>query len=499
MTAQLDYDFAVFRVALTVAGLALFAWGIRARRRGEPPRARRLRLGLLAAAAATAYGSYFFFYQTGRLHLEDAFHYYVGAKYSPELGYYGLYDCALRALDEAGRVGPDDLLRVRNLATMQREPVAAARARGAACQAAFSPARWRAFAADVAWFHERTGALRWRHVMEDHGYHPSPVWTLFGRPAATWIPVSTHARLLTLVDHGLVLATLLAVGLAAGLETACLLAILWGTGFLWRYGWIGDAFLRHLWFASAFAGLALLRRGARASGAALLVTSALLRVFPAVLILGFALHALRETVRARALPAGAVRFAAGGALAAALLVAASVPVAGRGVGIYREFAAKIARFSEHGAVNKVGLGVVTRTWAHRLGAPPPDAPDARPGAVGWTFRVLRVAVVALGLAGFAWAVGRAEDWEAAALGATLVPLLTEPTNYYYSISLAAVFLAIRRPRIGVLLFLACIAWSVNGLVDYQRYAEFLGASLIAVVLSFAILREMLRPPEPAPA
>jgi hypothetical protein len=496
MGTQLDQGFALFRLALTVAGLALFVRGVRAGRAGEAPSARRLRLALLAAVAATAWGSYYYFYQYGRLHLEDTFHYYVGSKYFPELGYYGLYDCTLRALDEARRVGPDALRRVRDLDSMRLESPEAARARGPACQARFSPERWNAFAADVVWFHARTGPLRWRHVMEDHGYHPSPIWTLFGRPLASWLPVDARARLLASIDHGLVLAALLGVGLAFGFEAACLAAIVWGTGFHWRYGWIGDAFLRQLWFATAIGGLCLLRRRRPAGAAALLATASLLRVFPAVFPLGFVLHALRASWRTRAVPAGALRFVAGGAFATAVLVAASVPVAGRGVAVFPEFAAKISRFADHPAQNKVGLGVLAQELERVLGEGP-RAPGTAPGAAGWAVRLLRLAVVALGLLAFLRALGHATDWEAAALGATLVPLLTEPTNYYYSFTVAPLLLALRRPRIGVAVFLACIAWSVNGLLYYRQGVEYAGASLVAVALSFAILHEMTRPPERA--
>jgi hypothetical protein len=492
---DIDPEFSVLRLALLAGGFALFAWGLASRRHGT------LRLALLGLVAAGAFGSYFYFYRYSRLHVEDTFHYYVGSKYFPELGYYGLYDCSLRALEEAGRANPQELRRVRNLRTMRMESSYRAFARGPRCQEAFSPARWRAFAADVRWFRSRLPDESWEHVMEDHGYHPSPVWTLFGRPLASAIPASADGtRVLARIDHVLVLGAFLFVGFAVGWETACLAAIVWGTGFLWRYAWIGDAFLRHLWLACSLAGLALLWRRRHAGAAVLLTTAALLRVFPAVFLVGWALHALRELWRERALPPAVRRSAVAAALGAAVLVAASMSVSGRGLAVYPEFVHKISRFAERPAENKMGLGSVERALERALVAPRDGAGGAAPApaALHAALVAVRLLILALGLLAFWRAVGNAEDWEAAALGMTLVPLLTDPTNYYYSFVLAALFLALRRPRIGVVLFLACIAWSTNGLVFYRQEVEFVGASLIALALSFAILREMASPPAAAP-
>jgi hypothetical protein len=247
-------------------------------------------------------------------------------------------------------------------------------------------------------------------------------------------------------------------------------------------------------------GLALLYRRRHAGAGACLATAALLRVFPAVFSAGWAVHALRELLRTRATSQAMRRFVAGSALAAVVLVAASVPVSGRGLAVWPEFADKITRFADQGAVNKMGLGVLAQALERALGggARAGDR-SAGSGALGLALGIGRILVVALGLLAFWRALAHAEDWEAAALGATLVPLLTDPTNYYFSFVLAALFLALRRPRIGVVLFLACIAWSLNGLVLYRQDVEFVGASLIALALSFAILVEMTRPPEAFPS
>ena len=81
------------------------------------------------------------------------------------------------------------------------------------------------------------------------------------------------------------------------------------------------------------------------------------------------------------------------------------------------------------------------------------------------------------------------------MGFTLIPILSQPTNYYFPFVLSAALLATRRPRIGVILLLACIAWGLNGLYFYGEVGEFTLASLISVILSLLVVREMARPVE----
>ncbi|MEO1935619.1 MAG: hypothetical protein ABGX04_12650, partial [Myxococcales bacterium] len=70
---------------------------------------------------------------------------------------------------------------------------------------------------------------------------------------------------------------------------------------------------------------------------------------------------------------------------------------------------------------------------------------------------VRVPVLCIFLALFWRALRNTEDWEAAALGACLIPILTAPTNYYYSFFIPVALLASRRPTIGLVLLGAATA------------------------------------------
>jgi hypothetical protein len=496
---RLDRAFSVARFGLAGAGLGFLLWDTRRRRHGAPGgRGRRAAWLVLGVAG---YASYYYFFQFSHyagFDNRDGFHYYVGSKYFPELGHYGLYDCTLLALREAGHA-PAPLRGVRDLHTLQVGTVPEALARGARCRAAFTPERWARFREDVSWFRDRTPDAHWAQVMLDHGYHPSPVWTAFGNLAANAAPTGSLAlRVLFRADRVVVAATLVAVALAFGLRTGALAALVWGTGYLWSYSWIGDSFLRHLWFASALGGIALLARRRHAAAGALLATAALLRIFPGAFGLAWLLHAGREAWRTRAIAPRMRRFALGAALAAVLGLGAGAVVGGRGPGVYAEFAAKIGALSAAPGLNKVGLGEGVDDWVrHRAAATARGRGGVSPVTLSAWLRPASWGVMALALGLFARALRGLEDWEAAALGFAWIPVFMSPTNYYYSFVVAGALLAKRRPRIGAWLLAASLAWTAFGLVFYLTEGAFMAASAVAVAASLAILWEAGNP-APAP-
>ncbi len=485
-----DYQFNQGRTLLLAFGLGVFAWGLRLRD-GRRPRLRQLQAALLflvALASFAAYYQYFTVVRHGGFRTPDNFHYYVGSKYFDELGYYGLYDCSLTVLEVTNKRTIRPNQRVRDLHTMETGTAAEALARGRACEARFTPERWREFGDDVDWFSRLWPPHIWGAIWDDHGYHPTPVWSLIGGTVANAFPTDDAGAIawLTRADRLIVAFGLLAIAWAFGLEVMCLATLAWGTGHLWRYTFVGDAYFRHLWWISAVLGVCLLRRGWPAFAGASLGLSALLRIFPGAFSLAFVLQSLWRSVRARKLEAPLLRFVVGGSLAGALLLGWVLAAESGGVAVFGDFAAKIGAFTQVPASNKMGLDVATM-WIFGV-----DAPLSRISA--WVLRLVFLYVFWRGLRA-------AEGWEAAAFGWTLIPILTEPTSYYYSFVVMAALLAVRRPRVGLILLCACLAWNVNGLFNYREYIEYWYASLIAVVCAAAVAFEMGRTPAaraPAP-
>src|SRR5690606_13005155 len=177
-----------------------------------------------------------------------------------------------------------------DLRRKQRRPAAEVLSQAAPCRPDFSEARWQSFQDDLGAFLRILGPEGWLRVVRDHGYNPSPVWTLLGRPLAERVPPEPSALWhLARLDLWLLVAALAAVAWGFGFEAACLVAIAWGACGMTRYQWPGDAFLRRPWFAAMLPGLACIRRGRAALGGASLALSGLLRVFPLVAFAGLAL------------------------------------------------------------------------------------------------------------------------------------------------------------------------------------------------------------------
>jgi hypothetical protein len=76
----------------------------------------------------------------------------------------------------------------------------------------------------------------------------------------------------------------------------------------------------------------------------------------------------------------------------------------------------------------------------------------------------------------------------------LIPLLSNPANYYFGFVICGALLATRRPRLQAIVLSSAVLWIANGLWFYRLHEEYLGAEIIAVTLPLAVLYEMSREP-----
>ena len=265
-------------------------------------------LGALAIFSVVNYTNYFSFHgERTFLHLHDLAHYYLGSKYSGELGYEHLYTAMLRAEAELY----DDhfvALEVRDLSTNSLIDIRQLLSRSDEVKDGFDPTRWGEFKLDVAFFHQELGP-HWAGVLKDHGYNPTPVWTVVGSLLSNRVPAGNRVGItvLALLDPLILLLSLVVIGRTFGWETVAWSVIYFCVIFGATFGWTGGAFLRNLWFFAIVLGFCAIRSHRYGFGGGLLALAIALRIFPLFFAIPLAIKTAQGLVSRRRLPAGHAR------------------------------------------------------------------------------------------------------------------------------------------------------------------------------------------------
>jgi hypothetical protein len=387
-----------------------------------------------AFASVTLYTDFFAFHGTpGFIHWHEVTHYYLGAKYFDELGYGNLYAALARADKEDTGPPPDDRL-ARDLATNRLVPARQLADDSDAVRARFGGQRWESFRRDAAVFRQALGA-EWPHVLVDHGYNPTPIWTLIGAPIANLVPAGNRAaiELLTVLDPILLIVAAAAVTWGFGFETTLLSICYFGVIFGTAFGWTGGAYLRFIWFTSTVSAVACLARNRHATAGALFALAASLRIFPALFAVPIALRAAAELrAGARVLP-HTRRFIAGFALTCFALFAASLFL-GPGWSGWQQFIHNSRVYADNLGQNLVGLtGIVTAMIGRFLVAGSGDQVATRLFDLRTAIqRVQLFAILPLAMTGVAILAQRVSDVRAAAFGVWLIFASLNPACYYFS-------------------------------------------------------------------
>lgn len=351
------------------AAIGLVSWAV-ARRLVPGPR-RRLGFALVFLAGLVSFPGIDRITGEGFLHPSELFHYVLGAKYFPELGYDGLYDATTRATADLALAGPD---RVRDLVTSRVEPAEVALRRGSRYQRRFSDERWLDFQVDVATVDHEFGGVE-REAVLDHGFNATPPWVAVARPIVGDAPVS-RARLVALaaIDVALLLVLVVALGLTFGAEATALAMLFAGTAYTFRFAWIGGALLRFDWLVALGLAMVALRRERPIVAGLLLAWATASRLFPACFaaVTGLA-FVVGAVARGETKPLARYAFGYGAGLAIAFLIGAA---AGRGPVAYREFAHRFETHQHTWASNHVGFESVVVTY--EIARPPPESPSVDP-------------------------------------------------------------------------------------------------------------------------
>jgi len=259
-------DFSPFalKALLGVAVLLLLVVLRRGAARGEAgARARRKLEWALVALALLGWSNFGAFHGKSPLapafvHHWEHFHYQLGSKYFPELGYDGLYAASVQAQREVTpKVQPEprirDLRDYSLLSTRVDEPFFRE------VRDRFSPERWRAFRRDHYAYQEALTRGAIAAIRTDHGYNPTPFWTFMARTATAWLPAGEGAwRFLGALDIAVLAIAFAVVGRTYGLTVLSLCLVVVGTGYGWRFYYNGGALLRFDWLAASLLGVCAL-------------------------------------------------------------------------------------------------------------------------------------------------------------------------------------------------------------------------------------------------
>lgn len=391
----------------------------------------RIALALLALVSVINYSNYFSFHgERTFLHLHDMAHYYLGAKYSPELGYDSLYVAILRAEAEVY----DDrflALEARDLETNRLVDIRRLLTRSDSVKARFSGARWNDFKQDVVLFRESLGP-HWPGVLRDHGYNPTPAWTLMGSWLANRVPAGSRPGLvvLALLDPLLLGLVFLVLARSFGAEAMAWSLIYFCVIFGATFGWTGGAFLRQAWFACLLCGFCALHARRFAIAGGLFAMATMTRLFPLLFVLPLVGRALGEWLHRRRLPSGHARLWLAFASVVVLGATAST-VASGGTSIWHEFRQRIETQIRTVSPNVVGLTqVLTFQRQSELVTEHEFAHVERRRQAVHRAQIVTVAplvaVLVLAIA------ARSNDDEAMTLGVPLVLVMLNLAGYYFT-------------------------------------------------------------------
>lgn len=522
----LDDDASVQAVQFALAGTALLVigWGYQLARQGRPGERLVLRDRLLVVIGLCSFLGYFNFghlHFGNFVHVWDTYHYVMGSKYFPELGYDKLYDCAAVVDVESGR---KDELRRRTLTDLRNNLIVRADeiiAHPERCKESFTPERWESFRRDINAFRGMVNEGRWKEIHQDHGYNATPVWTLAGHALTNAGPVTMgQLTRLNLLDPLYLALTVLMVWWAFGPRAFAVAALTLGTNFSNRYYWTGGAFLRHDWVFYLVASICLLKKEKPFLGGMAFAYATLLRLFPGLAALGPLIAALEYLRVHRQVDPRFARWVAGGAVGTAVLVGASFAAFG-GLPTWERFAQNTVKHSNTPLTNHMGLRTVLSWRPDTVGQRMVDHTQIDSWAKWKSTRLekwhqalpLFVALMALA-AWLVWMAVRTSGTDPAfalALGIGFIVFGAELTNYYYCFLMGLAVLHAQRREVGLILAaLAMMTLFINwGPLTWmsrwldEQYVAMSLASLFAVVGIWWLFtkwgREAAFAPDPPPA
>jgi hypothetical protein len=392
------------------------------------------------------------------VHSWEQFHFYLGAKYQRELGWFNLYKAAILADRETVNVLAN-LPTTRDLTNFEQVKVEEALRDAAAVRARFSDEAWLAFKADWATM-AKLWPINWTNVMNDHGNSNSPAWAILAAPLTKLVPLSHQGQaLLGWLDMLLMLGLWLFVWQTFGHRVASVGLFMWAAPPI-VFDYLSGSFLRWDWLFAVGMAACFLKRGRYGLAGGFFGFAVATKLFPLFFGVALGLKALFTWLEQRTFNRDYWLFVRGAAIVGAAAVALSALMFGPKAWVEYYERIQVAQHEKFYAIQyslktvylQHAAGTVEE-WAQTIF--PADLKqrrndvDAKDYATGFMLaRLLFTAMIAL-------LVRRAKDVEAFLLGPLLVfTWLTVNMYYWNMLGLMALGLVARgdeqKPALGLL-------------------------------------------------
>ncbi len=252
------------------------------------------------------------------VHPWEQYHFYFGAKYQKEIGWFDLYKATILA-DREGAHALGNVTKTRELETFNEISVEDALRDSARVRAQFTDAQWAAFKDDWATM-ARLWPINWQQVVTDHGNSNSPAWAIIAHPISLLLPLSTkNQALLGWLDMLLMLGMWLFVYDTFGRKVASVGLLMWATPPL-VFDYLSGSFLRWDWIFALGMAACFMKRGRWATAGVFFSFAATTKLFPILFGVAMLIRAVNEYAKTRVIRREHVRFAAAAFVTGLVLV-----------------------------------------------------------------------------------------------------------------------------------------------------------------------------------
>lgn len=399
----------------------------------------------LLILALLSVGAYFDFGHYAKIpfyiNRHDFFHYYMGAKYSREIGYLHLYPSSIIVDSENDpQYKPKS---VRDQENYRHYPLVKniIKEKDFYKKKLFTQDRWKEFEKDTLYFRQLMGAARWQRALRDKGYNATPTWNMVGRLLTNSVPTDNDAAMLFLrmLDPALIVIMFLTVWLAFGWRVTLLGIIFFGTNFMMNQTHIKGSLLRLDWVTMMVMAISFIKLKYYKTAGLLMGYATMARIFPVIFLFGMGAKFLFDLKKTKKINPQYLSFFIAFTIMISALFTTSI-VADGGIDTWKTYMSLITMHNDDVVEVRVGfkyifLGTTKKTEGMTLNQFKDDKNkkfhDYAP--LWWC---IQGAVLLLSL----FCVKDLEDYETIPYGFVPAYFLIGPTFYYYVMLIIPVFL-----------------------------------------------------------